>query len=47
MDFGTIKKKLLFNVYNNVSEFISDVKLVFDNCIKYNGMDNTISIHAI
>jgi hypothetical protein len=38
MDFGTIKKKLTFNVYNNVQEFIIDTKLVFDNCIRYNGI---------
>lgn len=38
MDFGTIKKKLTYNVYNNVGEFIFDMKLVFDNCVRYNGM---------
>jgi len=38
MDFGTIKKKLTFNVYNGVQEFITDMKLVFDNCVRYNGI---------
>lgn len=38
MDFGLIKKKLTFNVYNSVSEFINDMKLVFDNCVRYNGI---------
>jgi len=47
MDFGTIKKKLTFNVYKNVQEFISDMKLVFDNCVKYNGIENMIAKHAI
>jgi hypothetical protein len=47
MDFGTIRKKLTFNVYNNVQEFISDMKLVFDNCVKYNGIENIIAKHAI
>ena len=47
MDFGTIKKKLTFNVYNNGQEFISDMKLVFDNCVKYNGIENMIAKHAI
>lgn len=47
MDFGTIKKKLTFNVYHNVQQFIADMKLVFDNCIKYNGTENQIAKHAI
>ena len=47
MDFGTIKKKLTFNVYNNVHEFSYDMKLVFDNCVKYNGLENQIAKHAI
>jgi len=47
MDFGTIKKKLTFNVYHNVQQFITDMKLVFDNCIKYNGIENQIAKHAI
>ena len=47
MDFGTIKKKLTFNVYHNVHEFINDMKLVFDNCVKYNGLENQIAKHAL
>lgn len=47
MDFGTIKKKLTFNVYNNIGQFIYDMKLVFDNCVKYNGMEHYISKNAI
>ena len=47
MDFGTIKKKLTSTVYNNVQEFIVDMKLVFDNCVKYNGIENLIAKHAI
>lgn len=47
MDFGMIKRKLTFNVYNNVGEFIYDMKLVFDNCVKYNGIENLIAKHAI
>lgn len=46
MDFGTVKKKLTFNVYQNVQQYIYDMKLVFDNCIKYNGMENQIAKHA-
>jgi hypothetical protein len=47
MDFGTVKKKLTFNVYTSVGEFSSDMKLVFDNCVKYNGVENLIAKHAI
>ena len=47
MDFGTVKKKLNHNVYNNIQEYIYDMKLVFDNCIKYNGKENQIAKYAI
>lgn len=47
MDFGTVKKKLTFNVYQNVQEYINDMKLVFDNCVRYNGMENQIAKHAL
>lgn len=40
MDFGTIKKKLTYNVYPSVKKFISDMILVFSNCTLYNGFDN-------
>ncbi|XP_037542866.1 bromodomain adjacent to zinc finger domain protein 2B [Nematolebias whitei] len=36
MDFSTIKKKLLNNLYLNLGGFIADVNLVFDNCVKFN-----------
>ena len=47
MDFGTVKKKLNHNVYNNIQEYIYDMKLVFDNCIKYNGKENQIAKYAM
>jgi|LakMenEpi03Aug12_release.lakeMendotaPanAssembly.Ray.scaffolds.fasta_scaffold1111299_1 hypothetical protein len=37
MDFLTIKEKLKRHEYNNIEQFISDIQLVFTNCIKYNG----------
>lgn len=40
MDLGTIKKKLTYNVYENVNRFIYEMNLVFANCILYNGADN-------
>ena len=47
MDFGTVKKKLTYNVYNSVQEFVSDMHLVFDNCIKYNGVENQVAQFAL
>lgn len=40
MDFGTIKRKLAYNGYENEEEFKNDMNLVFDNCILYNGMQS-------
>lgn len=37
MDFSIIKKKLRGYQYTNCKEFCSDINLVFDNCILYNG----------
>lgn len=37
MDFSTIKNKLNINSYSSVKEFESDINLVFNNCILYNG----------
>lgn len=47
MDFGTIKKKLNHNVYENIEEFTRDMNLVFDNCVLYNGVENMIAKHAL
>lgn len=40
MDFGTIKKKLTYNVYHKAKDFTDDMNLVFSNCTLYNGLDN-------
>lgn len=42
MDFSTIKKKLQLNIYETIVYFISDVELVFENCILYNGSESQI-----
>jgi hypothetical protein len=47
MDLGTIKNKLNNNVYKNIEEFTRDMNLVFDNCVKYNGVENPIAKHSI
>jgi hypothetical protein len=47
MDFGTIKKKIMYNGYNNEAEFQGDMNLVFDNCILYNGTGRDIGKIAL
>jgi hypothetical protein len=42
MDFGTIKKKLNHNVYQNVEDFLNDMALVFNNCGLYNGTESLV-----
>lgn len=42
MDFGTIKSKLKEQRYNNISEFMEDVELVFYNCKLYNGENTSV-----
>jgi hypothetical protein len=44
MDLGTVKQKLNSNQYLNMSEFLHDVQLIFDNCILYNGESSQVSI---
>lgn len=55
MDLGTIERKLMSSSsqkpdmnpnnprYNNADEFIADVRLVFTNCLTFNGPDHAIS----
>ena len=42
MDLGTVKNKLHSNRYRNIQEFIDDINLIFNNCIKYNGEDSSV-----
>ena len=46
MDFGTIKRTLDLGQYTEVSEFIADIELVFDNCWKFNGYNSDIGDFA-
>jgi hypothetical protein len=55
MDLGTVERKLISSnptkpdpsftrpPYSSAGEFIGDVKLIFDNCAKFNGPDHTIT----
>ncbi|KAL0692911.1 hypothetical protein Bca4012_060091 [Brassica carinata] len=42
MDLGTISSKLLKNVYSSADEFAADVRLTFDNALRYNPPENFV-----
>jgi len=46
MDFGTIQSKLDEGKYRDAAAFASDVRLVFDNCMKYNRPDSDLYMTA-
>ncbi|OMJ27517.1 SWR1 complex bromodomain subunit bdf1 [Smittium culicis] len=44
MDFGTINTKLINNQYNSSDDFYNDVKLVFQNCYKFNPKKHPVHV---
>ncbi|EYB99575.1 hypothetical protein Y032_0121g1017 [Ancylostoma ceylanicum] len=46
MDLGTIKKKLDNKQYANAQEFAEDIRLVCNNCFKYNPASDIIHQHG-
>lgn len=44
MDLNTVDRKLSSGEYENVEDFIADVRLVFSNCYKFNGPEAMISM---
>ncbi|KAM0679343.1 Transcription initiation factor TFIID subunit 1 [Binucleata daphniae] len=43
IDLGTIRVKARQNKYKKYSDFVNDIKLMRDNCIKYNGVEHSFS----
>lgn len=43
MDLGTISKRMDLNQYNGAEAFMSDVRLVLNNCFTYNAPDSQVS----
>ena len=46
MDFGTMRKKLNENQYNDVKEFVADVHLICENAIRFNGENSMYAFMA-
>lgn len=44
MDLNRVETKLNNSDYSSVEEFVADVRLVFNNCFKYNGPEAMISV---
>lgn len=42
MDLGTIKHRLNTNYYHRLQEFLDDIHLVFENCMRFNGDDSHV-----
>lgn len=44
IDLTTIDKKLKNHDYNHVNQFVDDIRLLFNNCYKFNGPEATVSM---
>ncbi|TNV80950.1 hypothetical protein FGO68_gene3110 [Halteria grandinella] len=47
MDLGTISDKLANHDYTSPQDYLDDVELVFANCIRFNGNENSYSKKAV
>lgn len=46
MDLGTIGVKLKEGQYQNPTEFEADIRLIVENCYKFNGAEHPVSMWA-
>ncbi|KAK9110789.1 hypothetical protein Sjap_018849 [Stephania japonica] len=46
MDLGTVKSKIVKNLYHSPSDFASDVRLTFNNALKYNPKGHDVNVAA-
>ena len=46
MDLGTVRRKLAANDYDGPEAFANDVRLIFNNCYKYNPPDHDVVLMA-
>ncbi|KAI8877363.1 Bromodomain-containing protein [Backusella circina FSU 941] len=44
MDLSTVDRRLHANQYQKVEDFVEDIRLVFNNCFKFNGPEAMISM---
>ena len=44
MDLGTVQGKLDRGEYSHPAEFGREMRLIFDNCRRYNGMDQEVVV---
>jgi hypothetical protein len=44
MDLSTVDRRLNANQYQKVEDFVQDIRLVFNNCFKFNGPEAMISM---
>jgi hypothetical protein len=47
MDFGTVRSRLKSGHYRAVSDWKSDMSLIWTNSLKYNGQDSTFGLTAL
>ncbi|XP_059489774.1 transcription initiation factor TFIID subunit 1 isoform X2 [Neocloeon triangulifer] len=46
MDLETVAKKVKSHKYHNCKEFLSDIELIYNNCVLYNGVDSPFTMKA-
>ncbi|KAM0684058.1 Transcription initiation factor TFIID subunit 1 [Mitosporidium daphniae] len=47
MDFSTLRKNINNRRYSSANQFLSDVQLIHENCVTYNGAEHPFSMIAL